>query len=146
MGGQAYHCAAAADHNGHAILHTIYEMALKFTSLLSIEYFAMDLIMEDDSKCPSCTAMCMEDGSIYRFGAHSHIHGNRWIWPCLSVLHFGAHLHQGWQRHGQSGRPSHARTWILCSSIQQEPSGHGLYIAACGVEPWVEPSDLRRQP
>merc|ERR1711920_376155 len=37
------------------------------------EYFAMDLIMSDDGKCLGCIAMCMEDGSIHRFGAHSTI-------------------------------------------------------------------------
>ncbi|CAJ1438350.1 unnamed protein product [Effrenium voratum] len=72
-GGQAYRCAAAADRTGHAILHTLYGMALKFDCLFFVEYFAMDLIMSDDGKCLGCVAMCMEDGSIHRFGAHSTI-------------------------------------------------------------------------
>lgn len=72
-GGQAYRCAAAADRTGHAILHTLYGMALKFDCLFFAEYFAMDLIMSDDGKCLGCVAMCMEDGSIHRFGAHSTI-------------------------------------------------------------------------
>merc|ERR1712032_179105 len=72
-GGQAYRCAAAADRTGHAILHTLYGMALKFDCLFFVEYFALDLIMSDDGKCVGCLAMCMEDGSIHRFGAHSTI-------------------------------------------------------------------------
>merc|ERR1740138_1984850 len=72
-GGQAYRCAAAADRTGHAILHTLYGMALKYDCLFFVEYFAMDLIMSDDGKCLGCIAMCMEDGSIHRFGAHSTI-------------------------------------------------------------------------
>jgi len=72
-GGQAYRCAAAADRTGHAILHTLYGMALKFDCLFFVEYFALDLIMSDDGKCIGCTALCMEDGSIHRFGAHSTI-------------------------------------------------------------------------
>jgi len=72
-GGQAYRCAAAADRTGHAILHTLYGMALKFDCLFFVEYFAMDLIMSDDGKCIGCIAMCMEDGSIHRFAAHSTI-------------------------------------------------------------------------
>merc|ERR1719226_447736 len=72
-GGQAYRCAAAADRTGHAILHTLYGVALKFDCLFFVEYFAMDLIMSDDGKCIGCIAMCMEDGSIHRFGAHSTI-------------------------------------------------------------------------
>jgi len=72
-GGQAYRCAAAADRTGHAILHTLYGMALKYDCLFFVEYFALDLIMSDDGRCIGCIAMCMEDGSIHRFGAHSTI-------------------------------------------------------------------------
>merc|ERR1712227_1113737 len=72
-GGQAYRCAAAADRTGHAMLHTLYGMSLKFDCLFFVEYFAMDLIMSDDGKCIGCVALCMEDGSIHRFGAHSTI-------------------------------------------------------------------------
>jgi len=72
-GGQAYRCAAAADRTGHAILHTLYGMALKYDCLFFVEYFALDLIMSEDGRCLGCLAMCMEDGSIHRFGAHSTI-------------------------------------------------------------------------
>merc|ERR1711871_1045317 len=72
-GGQAYRCAAAADRTGHAILHTLYGMALKYDCLFFVEYFAMDLIMSDDGKCLGCIAMCMEDGSIHRFGANNTV-------------------------------------------------------------------------
>merc|ERR1740138_555844 len=72
-GGQAYRCAAAADRTGHAILHTLYGMSLKYDCLFFVEYFAMDLIMTEDGSVLGCTAMCMEDGSIHRFGAHSTI-------------------------------------------------------------------------
>merc|ERR1719387_2819610 len=44
-----------------------------FDCLFFVEYFAMDLIMTDDGKCVGCIALCMEDGSIHRFGAHSTI-------------------------------------------------------------------------
>merc|ERR1712048_755058 len=72
-GGQAYRCAAAADRTGHAILHTLYGMALKYDCLFFVEYFALDLIMNDEGACVGCIAICMEDGSIHRFGAHSTI-------------------------------------------------------------------------
>jgi succinate dehydrogenase (ubiquinone) flavoprotein subunit len=73
-GGQAYRCAAAADRTGHAILHTLYGMALKYDCLFFVEYFALDLIMSGDGKtCLGCIAICMEDGSLHRFGAHSTI-------------------------------------------------------------------------
>merc|ERR1712048_649334 len=73
-GGQAYRCAAAADRTGHAILHTLYGMALKYDCLFFVEYFALDLIMSDDgTECLGCIAVCMEDGSLHRFGAHATI-------------------------------------------------------------------------
>merc|ERR1719238_1426319 len=72
-GGQAYRCAAAADRTGHAILHTLYGMSLKYDCLFFIEYFAMDLIMNDAGECTGCIALCMEDGTLHRFGAHQTI-------------------------------------------------------------------------
>jgi succinate dehydrogenase (ubiquinone) flavoprotein subunit len=48
-------------------------MALKFDCLFFVEYFALDLIMSSDGKCLGCMALCMEDGSLHRFGAHSTI-------------------------------------------------------------------------
>jgi succinate dehydrogenase (ubiquinone) flavoprotein subunit len=72
-GGQAYRCAAAADRTGHAILHTLYGMSLKNDCLFFIEYFAMDLIMNEQGECVGCIAMCMEDGTLHRFSAHQTI-------------------------------------------------------------------------
>jgi succinate dehydrogenase (ubiquinone) flavoprotein subunit len=72
-GGQAYRCAAAADRTGHAILHTLYGMALKYDCLFFVEYFLLDLIMSDDGQCLGAMALCMEDGTLHRFAAHSTI-------------------------------------------------------------------------
>ncbi|MGR4892883.1 succinate dehydrogenase flavoprotein subunit [Sphingopyxis sp. LARHCG72] len=61
---------AAADRTGHAMLHALYQQSLKYDADFFIEYFALDLIMEDgpDGKvCRGVIAMCMEDGSIHRF-------------------------------------------------------------------------------
>jgi len=46
-GGQAYRCAAAADRTGHAMLHTLYGQAMKHNTQFFVEYFALDLIMDD---------------------------------------------------------------------------------------------------
>lgn len=46
-GGQAYRCAAAADRTGHAMLHTLYGAALKHNTQFFVEYFALDLIMDN---------------------------------------------------------------------------------------------------
>lgn len=72
-GGQAYRCAAAADRTGHAILHTLYGMALKNDCLFFVEYFALDLIMDEDGKIVGCLALCMEDGSLHRFSSHATV-------------------------------------------------------------------------
>ncbi|WP_168453775.1 succinate dehydrogenase flavoprotein subunit [Sphingopyxis microcysteis] len=62
--------AAAADRTGHAMLHALYQQSLKYDADFFIEYFALDLIMEDgpDGKvCRGVIALCMDDGSIHRF-------------------------------------------------------------------------------
>jgi succinate dehydrogenase (ubiquinone) flavoprotein subunit len=68
-GGQAYRCAAAADRTGHAMLHTLYGRSLAFDTNYFIEYFAMDLIMDDEGACRGVVAMNMEDGTLHRFRA-----------------------------------------------------------------------------
>ena len=63
---------AAADRTGHAMLHTLYGQSLRYAAEFFVEYFALDLIMENGA-CRGVTAMCMEDGSIHRFRAHQTI-------------------------------------------------------------------------
>src|SRR3546814_12177966 len=46
-GPAAQRTCAAADRTGHAILHTLYQQSLKYDADFFIEYFALDLIMED---------------------------------------------------------------------------------------------------
>ncbi|APZ99221.1 succinate dehydrogenase flavoprotein subunit [Sphingopyxis sp. QXT-31] len=57
---------AAADRTGHAMLHALYQQSLKYDADFFIEYFALDLIMENGA-CRGVIALCMEDGSIHRF-------------------------------------------------------------------------------
>ncbi len=61
---------AAADRTGHAMLHALYQQSLKYDADFFIEYFALDLIMEDGA-CRGVIALCMDDGSIHRFRSHS---------------------------------------------------------------------------
>ncbi len=61
---------AAADRTGHAMLHALYQQSLKYDADFFVEYFAIDLIMEDGA-CRGVIAMCMEDGSIHRFRSHA---------------------------------------------------------------------------
>jgi len=66
----AMRACAAADRTGHAILHTLYQQSLKHSCEFFVEYFALDLIMEDGA-CRGVMAWCLEDGSIHRFRAQT---------------------------------------------------------------------------
>ncbi|MCB1555735.1 MAG: succinate dehydrogenase flavoprotein subunit [Alphaproteobacteria bacterium] len=71
--GTAQRTCAAADRTGHAILHTLYTQALKHKAEFFIEYFALDLIMDEDGGCVGVVALNMADGTIHRFRAHQTI-------------------------------------------------------------------------
>ncbi|KAL5490547.1 SDH1 [Sanghuangporus weigelae] len=71
-GGQAYRCAAAADRTGHAILHSLYGQSLRHNTNFFIEYFALDLIMQD-GECVGVMALNMEDGTLHRFRSHKTV-------------------------------------------------------------------------
>ncbi len=70
--GTAQRTCAAADRTGHAILHTLYQQALKYDAEFFIEYFALDLIMED-GECRGVMAWNLDDGTIHRFRAHQTV-------------------------------------------------------------------------
>jgi succinate dehydrogenase flavoprotein subunit len=71
--GTAQRTCAAADRTGHAMLHTMYGQALRHSAEFFIEYFAIDLIMDDEDRCRGVIAIKLDDGSIHRFGAHMTI-------------------------------------------------------------------------
>lgn len=64
--GTAQRTCAAADRTGHAIIHTLYGQALRHGSEFFIEYFVIDLLMEE-GECRGVIALCMEDGTLHRF-------------------------------------------------------------------------------
>ncbi len=68
--GIAQRTCAAADRTGHAILHTLYQQALKHKADFFIEYFALDLIMDEDGVCRGVIAFNIANGTIHRFSAH----------------------------------------------------------------------------
>src|SRR6476469_6862383 len=70
--GIAQRTCAAADRTGHAILHTLYGQCVKHEVNFFIEYFALDLIMED-AACRGLMAWNLDDGTIHRFRAHKVI-------------------------------------------------------------------------
>ena len=71
--GIAQRTCAAADRTGHAILHTLYGQALRSNTEFFIEYFALDLIMDEEGRCRGVIALKMDDGTIHRFRANETI-------------------------------------------------------------------------
>ena len=70
--GIAQRTCAAADRTGHAMLHTLYQQSLKHDANFYIEYFAIDLIMEEGA-CRGVIAIDMATGELHRFQAHKVI-------------------------------------------------------------------------
>jgi len=70
--GTAQRTCAAADRTGHAMLHTLYQQSLKHEAEFYIEYFAIDLIMEDGA-CRGVVAIDLATGRLHRFRSHQVI-------------------------------------------------------------------------
>jgi succinate dehydrogenase / fumarate reductase flavoprotein subunit len=86
--GVAQRTCAAADRTGHAMLHTLYQQSLKHEATFFVEYFALDLIMEND-ECRGVIALDMADGTLHRFRSHQVIlatggYGRAWF-SCTSA-------------------------------------------------------------
>ena len=79
--GIAHRTCAAADRTGHAILHTLYQQSLKHHAEFFIEYFAIDLIMDEHGECRGVIAWNLDDGTLHRFRAH--------IRSCLATGGYG---------------------------------------------------------
>jgi succinate dehydrogenase / fumarate reductase flavoprotein subunit len=71
--GTAQRTCAAADRTGHAMLHTMYGQSLRHSAQFFIEYFAIDLIMDEEGRCRGVVALNLEDGSVHRFRAQMTI-------------------------------------------------------------------------
>ncbi len=99
----AQRACAAADRTGHAMLHTLYQQSLKHDAEFYNEYFALDLILDEEGACRGVTAWCLEDGSIHRFRAH------------LTVLATGGY----------------GRTYLSCTSAHTcTGDGNGMVLRA----------------
>ncbi len=68
-GPPAQRTCAAADRTGHAMLHTLYGQSLRYSAEFFIEYFAIDLIMDQDGACRGIIALNLEDGTLHRLRA-----------------------------------------------------------------------------
>jgi succinate dehydrogenase / fumarate reductase flavoprotein subunit len=70
--GIAQRTCAAADRTGHAMLHTLYQQSIRHSATFFIEFFAIDLIMEN-GVCRGVVALDMTEGKVHRFRAHTTI-------------------------------------------------------------------------
>ncbi|MCV5388141.1 FAD-binding protein, partial [Escherichia coli] len=65
--------AAAADRTGHALLHTLYQQNVKHKTTIFSEWYALDLVKNQDGAIMGCTAICMETGEICYFKSKATI-------------------------------------------------------------------------
>ena len=70
--GIAQRTCAAADRTGHALLHTLYQQSIRHAATFFVEYFAIDLIMEQGA-CRGVVALDLNTGTLHRFRAHMTI-------------------------------------------------------------------------
>jgi len=63
-GGQAARTCAAADRTGHALLHTLYQANLKNNTQFFNEWYAVDLVKNQDGVVTGVIAICMETGEV----------------------------------------------------------------------------------
>lgn len=68
-GKPAIRTCAAADRTGHAMLHTLYQQALKHEVQFFIEYFVIDLLFSNDGQCIGCIAWSLTEGNMHVFRA-----------------------------------------------------------------------------
>ena len=69
-GDPARRACAAADRTGHAIIHTLYQQCVRNNAEFFVEYFALDLITDEEGACRGVMAWNLEDGTLHRFRAH----------------------------------------------------------------------------
>ena len=124
-GPPAQRTAAAADRTGHAILHTLYQQSLKHDAEFFIEYFGIDLIMDDEGVCRGLMAWNLDDGTLHRFRANQVVIATggygRAYFSCT-----GAHTQTG------DGSAMVLRAGLPCEDmefIQFHPTG--IYGAGC---------------
>ncbi|MGX5174072.1 succinate dehydrogenase flavoprotein subunit [Aliikangiella sp. IMCC44653] len=72
-GEQAARTAAAADRTGHALLHTLYQQNLAAKTQFFNEWYAIDLLMNDEGQCCGVFAMSIESGEIALFKSRATV-------------------------------------------------------------------------
>ncbi len=122
--GIAQRTCAAADRTGHAILHTLYQQSLRFNAEFFIEYFAIDLLVED-GQVLGVIAWNLDDGTLHRFRAHQTVLATGGYGRVYRTC-TGAHTQTG------DGNAMALRAGVPCQDmefVQFHPTG--IYGAGC---------------
>ncbi len=106
--GQAQRTCAAADRTGHAMLHTMYGQALRHAAEFYIEFFAIDLIMDDQGTCRGVIALKLDDGTLHRFRAQTTILATGGYGRAYASCTSAPYLHRRRRRDGVAGRAAAA--------------------------------------
>ena len=110
---------AAADRTGHAMLHTLYGQSLRHSTEFFIEYFAIDLIMDDDGALPRRRrAEAWTTARIHRFRAQHDDPGHRRLWPRLFLRHLAPIPAPATATPWCCAPACRCRTWSSCSSTR----------------------------
>jgi len=117
--GTAQRTCAAADRTGHAMLHTLYQQALKHQAQFFVEYFALDLVFDSESVCRGVLAWDLNDGTLHLFRGHAVVLATggygRTYFPAPRPTPAPA-MAAAWC----CAQASRCRTWSSCSSIPPE--------------------------
>ena len=74
-GEQAARTAAAADRTGHALLHLLYQQNVKNKTKVFSEWYALDLVKNQDGDVVGCTAIDIESGEVVYFKSKAVVLG-----------------------------------------------------------------------
>lgn len=114
------------------MLHTLYCQSLKHDCTFYVEYFALDLIMDEQGACkvdpwrellltgPFTGCHCVKHRGWFSssFCCSSHSSSYWWIWPCIPIMHLCPYVYGRWKCYGITVRevfipPSLQMLWTL---------------------------------
>ena len=72
-GGQAARTCAAADRTGHALLHTLYQANVRAETTFLNEWFAVDMVKNQDGVVVGVIALCMETGEVVHISSKATV-------------------------------------------------------------------------
>ena len=115
-GPPAQRTCAAADRTGHAMLHTLYGQSLRHSAEFFIEYFAIDLIMDQDGACCGVVALMHGRRHAAPLPRQEDHPGDRRLRPRLLHLHAAPTPARATATPWCCAPACRCRTWSSCSS------------------------------